>query len=186
MIARGQLERDQHAFSRISVGKAYLPGSWKVALSDGDARSGITMARRLSVSCIWLALACVFVSAPLAANETAEPSPTDLIEGLLSGRAPVGGPVRTHRSDRPSPHRCGFSGQARRALFRLYVFAPTCAQRASIDLARARQARWYRHDGTALVHHRRSGTRHAGAACRFCLVVSPAIDRPDRLACRDP
>jgi cytochrome oxidase Cu insertion factor (SCO1/SenC/PrrC family) len=63
-----------------------------VALSDGDARSGITMARRLSVSCIWLALACVFVSAPLAANETAEPSPTDLIEGLLSGRAPVGGP----------------------------------------------------------------------------------------------
>jgi cytochrome oxidase Cu insertion factor (SCO1/SenC/PrrC family) len=63
-----------------------------VALSDGDARSGITMARRLSVSCIWLALACVFFSAPLAANETAEPSPTDLIEGLLSGRAPVGGP----------------------------------------------------------------------------------------------
>jgi protein SCO1/2 len=50
------------------------------------------MARRLSVSCIWLALACVFFSAPLAANETAEPSPTDLIEGLLSGRAPVGGP----------------------------------------------------------------------------------------------
>ena len=63
-----------------------------MALSDGDARSGITMARRLSVSCIWLALACVFFSAPLAANETAEPSPTDLIEGLLSGRAPVGGP----------------------------------------------------------------------------------------------
>jgi len=63
-----------------------------VALSDGDARSGITMVRRLSVSCIWLALACVFFSAPLAANETAEPSPTDLIEGLLSGRAPVGGP----------------------------------------------------------------------------------------------
>ena len=63
-----------------------------MALSDGDAQSGITMARRLSVSCIWLALACVFFSAPLAANETAEPSPTDLIEGLLSGRAPVGGP----------------------------------------------------------------------------------------------
>jgi protein SCO1/2 len=39
-----------------------------------------------------LALACVVFSAPLAANEAAEPSPTELIEGLLSGRAPVGGP----------------------------------------------------------------------------------------------
>ena len=63
-----------------------------MALSDGDAQSGITMARRLSVSCIWLALACVVFSAPIAANETAEPSATELIEGLLSGRAPVGGP----------------------------------------------------------------------------------------------
>jgi cytochrome oxidase Cu insertion factor (SCO1/SenC/PrrC family) len=63
-----------------------------VALSDGDARSGVTMARRLSVSRIWLALACVLFCAPIAANETAEPSATELIEGLLSGRAPVGGP----------------------------------------------------------------------------------------------
>jgi protein SCO1/2 len=63
-----------------------------LALSDGDARSGVTMARTLSVSLIWLALACVLFSAPIAANETAEPSATELIEGLLSGRAPVGGP----------------------------------------------------------------------------------------------
>ena len=63
-----------------------------MALSDGDARSGVTMARRLSVSRIWLALACVLFSAPIAANETTEPSATELIEGLLSGRAPVGGP----------------------------------------------------------------------------------------------
>ena len=63
-----------------------------MALSGGDARSGVTMARMLSVSRIWLALACVFFSAPIAANETAEPSATELIEGLLSGRAPVGGP----------------------------------------------------------------------------------------------
>ena len=63
-----------------------------MALSDGDARSGVTMARTLSVSLIWLALACVLFSAPIAANETAEPSATELIEGLLSGRAPVGGP----------------------------------------------------------------------------------------------
>jgi cytochrome oxidase Cu insertion factor (SCO1/SenC/PrrC family) len=50
------------------------------------------MARRLSVSRIWLALACVLFSSPIAANEAAEPSATELIEGLLSGRAPVGGP----------------------------------------------------------------------------------------------
>src|SRR5437773_1782198 len=50
------------------------------------------MARRSGVSRIWLALACVLFSAPIAANETAEPSATELIEGLLSGRAPVGGP----------------------------------------------------------------------------------------------
>jgi cytochrome oxidase Cu insertion factor (SCO1/SenC/PrrC family) len=63
-----------------------------VALRGGEARSGVTMARRLSVSRIWLALACVLFSSPIAANEAAEPSATELIEGLLSGRAPVGGP----------------------------------------------------------------------------------------------
>jgi protein SCO1/2 len=63
-----------------------------VALSDADARSGVTMARRLSVLRIWLALACALFAAPIAANEAAEPSATELIEGLLSGRAPVGGP----------------------------------------------------------------------------------------------
>jgi cytochrome oxidase Cu insertion factor (SCO1/SenC/PrrC family) len=63
-----------------------------VALRGGEARSGVTMARRLSVSRIWLALACVLFSAPIAANEAAEPSATELIEGLLSGRALVGGP----------------------------------------------------------------------------------------------
>ena len=41
---------------------------------------------------IWLALACAVLSAPVIANEAAEPSPTELIEGLVSGRAPVGGP----------------------------------------------------------------------------------------------
>jgi protein SCO1/2 len=41
---------------------------------------------------IWLVLACVLLSAPVAANDAAEPSPTELIEGLVSGRAPVGGP----------------------------------------------------------------------------------------------
>jgi protein SCO1/2 len=41
---------------------------------------------------VWLALACVLFSAPITANEAAEPSASELIEGLLSGRAPVGGP----------------------------------------------------------------------------------------------
>jgi cytochrome oxidase Cu insertion factor (SCO1/SenC/PrrC family) len=41
---------------------------------------------------ISLALACILFSAPIAANEATEPSPTELIEGLLSGRAAVGGP----------------------------------------------------------------------------------------------
>jgi protein SCO1 len=63
-----------------------------VAVPHGDARSGVTTARRLSASGIWLALACALVSAPIGANETTEPSATELIEGLLSGRAPVGGP----------------------------------------------------------------------------------------------
>jgi len=50
------------------------------------------MARRLGVACIGVVLAYVVSSAPLAANEAAEPSATELIEGLLSGRVPVGGP----------------------------------------------------------------------------------------------
>jgi cytochrome oxidase Cu insertion factor (SCO1/SenC/PrrC family) len=63
-----------------------------VALSGGEARSGVTLARRPSVLRIWLALACVLLSAPIAANDAAELSATELIEGLLSGRVSVGGP----------------------------------------------------------------------------------------------
>lgn len=63
-----------------------------MALWGGEARSGGTTARRSSLLRIWLALACVVFSAPMAANEAAEPPAAELIEGLLSGRAPVGGP----------------------------------------------------------------------------------------------
>ena len=49
------------------------------------------MAHKPSVLRIWLSLACVLFSAPIAANDAAEPSATELIEGLLSGRVPVGG-----------------------------------------------------------------------------------------------
>jgi cytochrome oxidase Cu insertion factor (SCO1/SenC/PrrC family) len=63
-----------------------------VALSGAEARSGVVMARRPGVWRIALALACAVFSAPIAANEATEPSATELIEGLLSGRVPVGGP----------------------------------------------------------------------------------------------
>ena len=55
-------------------------------------QSVIKMARKTVAACVWLGLACVLFARPMAANEAAEPSPTELIEGLLSGRAPVGGP----------------------------------------------------------------------------------------------
>lgn len=57
-----------------------------------SARSVIMMERKGVTSGISLALACLFFSIPIAANEAAEPSPTELIEGLISGRAAVGGP----------------------------------------------------------------------------------------------
>jgi protein SCO1 len=63
-----------------------------VALSGGKARSGVKMARWSGMLRIWLALACALFSAPIAANEAAVPEALDLIEGLVSGRAPVGGP----------------------------------------------------------------------------------------------
>ena len=56
-----------------------------------EARSGARTKRRSGLSLIAL-LACILFAAPVDANEAAEPSPTELIEGLLSGRAPVGGP----------------------------------------------------------------------------------------------
>src|SRR3984885_6704069 len=55
-------------------------------------RPGIPMTRGSHALRISLALACILFSAPIAANEATEPSPTELIEGLLSGRAAVGGP----------------------------------------------------------------------------------------------
>ena len=62
-----------------------------MTVSGGAARSGVMSRRRRRLR-IWLALACALFSAPVAANEATEPSATELIEGLLSGRAAVGGP----------------------------------------------------------------------------------------------
>jgi cytochrome oxidase Cu insertion factor (SCO1/SenC/PrrC family) len=50
------------------------------------------MASKAVAPRIGFALACAILSAPAIANDAAEPSPTELIEGLVSGRAPVGGP----------------------------------------------------------------------------------------------
>jgi cytochrome oxidase Cu insertion factor (SCO1/SenC/PrrC family) len=63
-----------------------------LALSGEKVRSGFLMASGSRPLRISLALACILFSAPIAANEATEPSPTELIEGLLSGRAAVGGP----------------------------------------------------------------------------------------------
>ncbi len=60
-------------------------------VSGIEARSRATMAHRPSVVRFWLALACILFSAPIAASDAVEPSATELIEGLLSGRVPVGG-----------------------------------------------------------------------------------------------
>jgi cytochrome oxidase Cu insertion factor (SCO1/SenC/PrrC family) len=63
-----------------------------LALSGKKIRPGVPGAGGLHTLRISLALACILFSASVAANEAAEPSPTELIEGLISGRAPVGGP----------------------------------------------------------------------------------------------
>ena len=55
------------------------------------AHSGF-VTRKSRLLLIWLALACILFSAPVAADDAVGPSPQELIEGLLSGRAPVGGP----------------------------------------------------------------------------------------------
>ena len=63
-----------------------------MAFSGENVRPNVPIVRRSHTLRISLVLACILFSASVAANEAAEPSPTELIEGLLSGRAPVGGP----------------------------------------------------------------------------------------------
>jgi protein SCO1/2 len=63
-----------------------------LALSVEKLRPSVPKARSSHGFRIAVALACILLSAPIAANEAADPSPTELIEGLLSGRAPIGGP----------------------------------------------------------------------------------------------
>ena len=60
--------------------------------SDRPARPGGEIPRARHLSRLCLALACVIFTAPVAAEEAAEPSAETLIESLLSGREHVGGP----------------------------------------------------------------------------------------------
>ncbi len=62
-----------------------------MTLSGAEAR-GVGLVRWPGAWRVVLAMACAVFSGPVAADEVAEPSATELIEGLLSGRAPVGGP----------------------------------------------------------------------------------------------
>ena len=62
-----------------------------MALFGRKPRSGF-VARKSRLLRIWLALVCIVFSVPVAADDAAGPSPQELIEGLLSGQAPVGGP----------------------------------------------------------------------------------------------
>jgi cytochrome oxidase Cu insertion factor (SCO1/SenC/PrrC family) len=67
-------------------------GGHGVKLSGGKAKSRAKILCNAKMSRAGLALACALFSAPVIATEVTEPSPTELIEGLVSGRAPVGGP----------------------------------------------------------------------------------------------
>jgi cytochrome oxidase Cu insertion factor (SCO1/SenC/PrrC family) len=62
-----------------------------VRLFGVAARAGLAMARWSIWLLIFAAFACFF-PASVNADEAGEPSAQELIEGLLSGRAPVGGP----------------------------------------------------------------------------------------------
>jgi cytochrome oxidase Cu insertion factor (SCO1/SenC/PrrC family) len=82
----------EDAFSRSNRGRAFIfRGLVKVALFGREACSSLAT-RKSGLLRISLALACILFAAPVAADDTIEPSAQELIEGLLSGRAPVGGP----------------------------------------------------------------------------------------------
>src|SRR5580704_5641587 len=123
------------------------------------------MACRLGVSRTWLVLACVLFSTPLAANDATEPSATELIEGLLSGRAPVGGPFEL--TDQTGHRRtdADFRGKLV-VLYFGYTYCPdVCpAELQSISLALDRL-------GAA-----------AEAAQPLFITVDPERDTPARLA----
>jgi len=72
-------------------GKAFR---WSVSVAPSkDLRTNGRRSRGRCGLLLAVALACFFMAAPLAA-QTSEPSPVELIESLLAGRDPVGGPFQ--------------------------------------------------------------------------------------------
>jgi len=64
-----------------------------VASSKASRRAGARRPSGRGGFLLGVALTCIFLPLPLAA-QTGEPSPTELIESLLAGRDPVGGPFQ--------------------------------------------------------------------------------------------
>ena len=95
-----EAERDQHAFSRLSARRRLFPGAeqWRCPMEMRVPASRWRAVERIAY--FWLALACVLFSAPIAANEAAEPSATGLIEGCC--RAARRSAVRSNSPIRPA------------------------------------------------------------------------------------
>lgn len=132
---------------------------------SGEARAGATVGRRSGMLRIWLALACVLFSSPLIANEAADPSAAELIEGLLSGHAPVGGPFEL--TDQTGHRRTDADFRGRLVvLYFGYTYCPDVCptELQSISLALDKL-------GTA-----------AGAVQPLFITVDPERDTPARLA----
>jgi len=138
--------------------------------------------RRLRIS---LALACILFSAPIAANEATEPSPTELIEGLLSGRAPVGGPFEL--TDQAGHRRtdADFRGKLV-VLYFGYTYCPDVCPTELQSISLALDKLGAAAEAVQPLFITVDPERDTGTAGRFRLVVSSATDRFDRFACRYP
>ena len=109
---------------------------------------------------------------------------------IVTGRAPAPivsavGDRRPVQADRPkcqTDHRPGHQGPSVPGVLRLHPLSgcvPDHAVRGFRDLPRAR-CRMRRQGCAGVVHHRRSGARHAGGAQGLSVEFRPAPDRRDR------
>ena len=88
----------------------------------------------------WLAATLILFGAfsPALAEGSAEPFRDGAHRGAANSTPAGRRSVRSHRSHRTGPHRCGLSRQARCHLFRLHPLPRRVPDRAAGDLARAR------------------------------------------------